>query len=531
MSVVKNYDQFINEGGDGHINFKDGLNESRSMAKWNSDDFKQMFSQKILESNGSVDSLLVEKLHSYYEVSMLLEARQNWFTDGKRAHFIDCEQGVILVKNSEAFVIEKKTFDLMKGSTSWISEVESSPLIKEGFNLINEGFLSKAKDFLVKCKNFLIEMVKPKSTEEWTMLVISILSGVAGIVGIAVPGFTIVGGILLAFNGIMHINHGVEELAHAREEVKAVKGLKPVESAIATYIKAAPAFLAGGLGLSMGVYDITTGLTTALANPLAGASSGAIGAAAKKGISIIGGPGGFVHHFIEESLHHVIGNEATLKAVEALAFGILPVVLHAVLKKFIPFIWNAILSGADKLATGIEFISNLPAKVSDMISKYQEFAKDKSWFNLHTIISKGLGMIVKPITDKLSQMVEKYFKPGIVKIKEFIANQQEAAKILEQHDILQKDIEASEKAKPLGVQPITEDQLKPVIAEAPTEVSSGKASEDKPENQEDVEAAKSIVKDLEQKTGKPSEEGEKPEGEKNESKKWRYLTEFNKFNH
>lgn len=530
MSVVKNYDEFINEDkNDKHFDFTDGLNEGRSMAKWNSEDFKQMFSQKILESNGSVDSLLVEKLHSYYEVSMLLEARQNWFTDNKKAHFIDCEQGVILVKNSEAFVIEKKTFDLMKGSTSWISEVESSPLIKEGFTLINEGFLTKAKDFLVKCKNFLVEMVKPKSTEEWTMLVISILAGVAGIVGIAVPGFTVVGGVLLALNGIMHINHGLEELGHAREEVKAVKGLKPIESAIATYIKAAPAFLAGGLGVSMGVYDITKGLTTALANPLAGASSGAIGAAAKKGIEIVGGPGGFVHHFIEESLHHIISNEATLKAVEALTFGILPVVLHAVLKKFIPWIWTTLLMGADKLATGIEFASNLPAKISEMISNYQEFAKDKSWFNLHTIISKGLGMIVKPITDKLSVLVEKYVKPGIVEIKKFIDNQQNAAKILQEHD-LDKEIESAEKVKPINVTPITEDQLKPVIAEAPTEVSSGKASEDKPENQEDVEAAKEILKGTEgntEESGKSSPES----GEKNESKKWRYLTEFNKFNH
>lgn len=540
MAKLKNYENFLNNENNFRFSPQEGLNEGRSMAKYNSEEFKEMFSGRVLESNGQIDNGLVEKLHSYYEINMLLESKSKWFDDNKKANYLDCEQAVIIVKNSEAFVIEKKTFELMRSeSTEWISEVESSPLIKEGFTLINEGFLSKAKDFLKKCGSFLKELLAPKSTEEWVMLVISLLAAAAGIAGAFVPGFTIVSGVLLALNGILHIKHGFDEIGHARHEVEEVKELKPIERSIAAYVKASPAFLAGGLGISMGVYDIGKGLTTALVNPAGAAASAGVKAAAETAMHTVGAPGGFVHHLVEDLIKGLISSEVAVKAIEGLAMGLLPVILHAVLKKLCPFLWGCVLGGADKMTDGIEFVSNLPGKVSKMIGDYQEFAKDKGWFNIHTILSKGLGLIVKPVTDKLNEMSTKWIKPALGKMKEFIQNQMMAADIIKKHG-LEEHIEKAEKEKPMGVTPIGEDKLKPVLPEGtPTEKVAGQAKQDNPENEADAEEAKKTAEQLAKQAGQSTEGGEKKSEEGGEKKQesttwkktnWKYLVEYNKFN-
>ena len=545
MSILKNYEDFIREGNSSKFGAEEGMNESRSMAKYNSDQFREMFSQRVMESEGQSDNI-VEKLHSYYEIGMLLESKSKWFEDGRKAHYIDADQAVIIVKDSEAFVIEKKTFDMMRGSTEWIAEVESSNLIKEGFSLIKEGFLTKAKDFLVKCGSVLKELFAPKSTSETIMLIMSILSAAAGIAGAFVPGFTIVSGILLALNGILHIRHGMHELKHAKELISDIGDLTSVEKSTASYIKAAPAFLAGGLGISMGAYDIGKGVTTALVNPTSALASSGIKTAAHFAMTKIGGPGGFVHHLIEHLLEHIASSEVVLKAVTGLSMGILPIVLHAVLKKVCPFVWDVILAGATILEKGMAFTVSLPGKIGEMIDKYQEFAKDKGWFNLHTILSKGLGLIAKPILDFLKNIVEKWISPALDATSTFVKNQMIASSMIQKHG-LDKIIEDSEKEKSMGVDPIGEDSLKNVLPDAPDEKVSGQAKES-PENKQDVEEAKDVVDKLAKAAGKPSDGGEEDSAEKlkkmagkpgleflkkQESaaskKNWKYLVEYNRF--
>jgi hypothetical protein len=525
MSVMKNYEEFINNNNS-KFSPEEGMNETRSMAKYNSDQFKEMFSQKVLESSGQIDNRLVEKLHSYYEINMLLESKSKWFNDIKECHYLDADERLILFKDSEAFVIERKTFDLMVSEEDW-SDVESSGLIKEGFTLIKESWLGKAKEFGSRCLNFAKEMLKPKSTQEWIMLVISLLSAAAGIIGTMVPGFSIVSGVLMILNGGLHIHHGFHEFKHAKEIVSEVESLNPIEKSIAAYIKATPAAIAGALGVSMGVYDIAHSVTT-LVNPAAGVNSAAAHHAAETTAKTIGGPGGFIHHLIEDVVKKISGNETIVKAVMGLTMGLLPVILHVVLSKFIPFFWNTVLAGADKLTKGFELMVNLPGKISEMIGKYYEYGMTKSRLNANHWIAAGLNKIVKPLTDKLKVFVEQSVNPSIQKVKDFISNQQKAAALLKQYPDLHH---GEEKIK---VQPIGKESLKPMIKDIP-EQAPGDSKKDDPENKEAVEELKNILGDQEKKEVGGEENKEVGGEEKKEEsinykdKKYRYLVEFNKF--
>lgn len=412
------------------------LNENRGMANCNSKEFKNLFSEKITESNYFTDESLVEKAHAYYELSMLLESRPNWFEDNKNICYIDSYDYLILIKNSEAFIIEKKTIDLCKENMDWVKEVSSLEIIKENITPINEGFFSKCYDLAKTMINGISKYFEEKvSWGEMISFIVSVVSAILGLFGAGIPGLTIAAGILMALNGSYHIYHGMHTFKEVRKkmnEMPELKNLSNVSKSIAAGVKVAPEFIQAGLAIAMGVFDVTKGLSEALVNPASGSVSMGIKHGLEKAthVNVIG-------HWIEgafEKLFHSFGKEIA-EYLAKCAFGAFPIIMALIAEPICGWLWNLLLTGIGKLADGISFIASIPKKCREMIEGFDKFADTQGRFSAAYIIAGGLNKLAKPLISKVENFCENYAKPAMDKVSNWVNEQKEAAELIEKHGI------------------------------------------------------------------------------------------------
>jgi len=439
------------------------LHEKGIMPKYNSTEFKNIFSGYLNESNVSIDEESLNEAHSYYEISMLAEARSSWGETEGEINYIDADTHVILIKNSEAFIIEKKTLEMSQSLNEW--SLPSWGDIKSGFTNFSSKVTTYAKDKLGKIKKSAakaLDALSDGAKKAWgwvktaiaatgkfisdnigtITLVLSILSAVCGIVGTTVPGFTVVGGVLMALNGGLHIYEGFHKYHEGMEMLENIP-LDPTTKLLAGVVKAGPEFLMGGLFACLGFYDISHGLTEALANPAAGSiSAGVKTTATKAAHSWVGSIG----HTIEKILGGFVKNfykDPKLGAqIGKAAVGVSSVVLAKFFNDVCGWLYEFVLKSADLILKGINWILDIPKKLTDAINKFSKSADGV----IQNIIAKGLNSLVKPMTEFLARMNEKYFKPMVKKAQEFISRQIAAKKILDVE--MKKHGEHAEEKKP-----------------------------------------------------------------------------------
>ena len=455
MSYIQSFNEFGSLNEDLLLGDLFSLNEQGIMPKYNSTEFKNIFSGYLNEAQEHTDDDSLNEAHSYYEMSMLAEARSSWGETDEDIHYVDAETHVILIKNSEAFIIEKKTFDMVQSiDESWLGNLWDKG--KAAFINIKNKVVSVAKEKIAQAKKFVVKAWDKisdgaKKAWEWLKtaiaatgkfigdnietitLVLSILSAVFGIVGgittaVGVgPILTAIGGGLMALNGGLHIYEGFHKFDHAIDTIKNAP-IDPVTKVFAGLSKAGPDFFLGALFIPLGFYDISHGLTEALANPAAGSIGMAVKATAKGAAKTWVGQLG---HMIEQVLGGFIKKFLTDPKLAAQLgkgmVGISSVLLSKFFGDVCGWLYEFMLKSSNAILEGINWLLDIPKKLTDAITKFSKSADGV----LSNIIAKGLNALVKPMTSYLAKICAKYFQPLVKKAQGFIQRQILANKILD----------------------------------------------------------------------------------------------------
>jgi hypothetical protein len=417
------------------------LHESNSMAKYGLDDFKSLFRGPLLESNGYVDDELLEKAHVCYELDMLNEAKSHWFESDGDVVKIDAGEHVILVKNNEAYIVSANTLNSINEFWSWSDAKNAWHGLKTSvtafavdkykqakgaalkvWDAISDG-AKKAWEFVKTCAAAAVKFISEMTWVEWASLGLSVTSAILGIIGAGIPGVTVAAGVCMALNGSIHLYEGWHKYHEAQHALEGIEDVSQFTKNSAAIVKALPNGIMGTIFMALGFYDISHGLTEALANPAAGSVSAVIkSGAVAGGKSFIGEMthnmehllGGFVTKAVK-----AVGGKISGKVAEKAGLVLLTVFGEAALSKVLGWLWKGLMQISKAILTGIQFLLDLPAKISDAITSMQKNAKGV----IGSIAVKGLASIVKPMSEGAAKAIAKYIKPFIDKAKNWVTNQ------------------------------------------------------------------------------------------------------------
>ena len=460
MDPLLKFNDFYNQNSHDY-NDLFSLNENKTSAKYSKEEFKNIFSNSLNESDGFNDDVL-ESAHAYYEFSMLSEAKSHWLNTVGSPIYLDCDSHVILIKNGEGFLIEKSTFEFTKNlNESWNTLTASWNKLSKAAKIYNDSVVSaveatghvlsygakKALEFVKTCDNAIVKFIKGMSFVEWAALTMSILSAILGICGAIAEGsavfawlgpiLTSIAGILQAVGGGLHLYEGSEKLKNAFKIMgMSDKLISPVGKMISSVSQALPEYIVGSGMICLGAYDLTKSATT-LISPAGGIESVTVGTTVKsslKGaVKEVAKSGGVIHHFIEHvgleiikksgySVTTSVGKEAVGKIFTA----IISTVSSSILSSILGYIWEFSLKAGETITKGIEYLLDIPSKISSILNNFSKNSKDSTFFS---IISKGLNRLVKPMTDTASSVISKYIKPMITNTREWFTSELKSHKM------------------------------------------------------------------------------------------------------
>ena len=543
---LKNYNDFTNQSK----NTNEG-NSSNYMAKYSLSEFRNMISDSILEKDEFIKEEKINKIHASYELEMLYESKSHWEKTPGSIYHVDFGDHIFLVKNSEGFIIEKKTFELTNSG-----ELENSEILEEwGWRDLVPDFIEKRIDNVSEGGKKVLEWVKKAKAaikefehrnHKAISIILSILTAVFGIAGIVAPGLSVLGGICMMLNGTLHISHGWGDFKKGKEVLGKVSLKESGKALSSGIISGLPGLLSGSLMMCIGLNDVWHGGTTAMTPAGAAAAvhsestkKGAM-ASVKKAVTVVGST---IEHTVEAGIEwfteNVVPNAVKFagetllpeaaKGLAAGAIGIGSIYLHVALKKIIGWIYDAILKSIDLVVSTLDGVSKIPGKISDSISKFTESAKGF----VSKLVSKGLNKLIKPITDCIAGFVEKYVTPILNGVKGFVAGQQMAVKILQEME--KSKPETAQKIEGIQIQAVPKSDQKMFPNTEPVNISDedkNQIEEIAEEGEEKNGGGEGDVKKEVNKEAQPTQP-EQPAKEKEavaESKKYKYLIkEFNKF--
>ena len=450
MSYIESFQSFhLRNMG---IDYDDlfSLQENKSQAKYSFEGFRNYFSDFLLESEGYIDESLLENSFAFYECSMLYEAKSHWFEGGGigNSDYLDCGTHALVIKDGEGFLIEKITFNKINEwltmddiHKAWGNLKKSAgnawdkgdKIIKSAGKAISYG-AEKAWNFLKSCGNAVVKFVKGMTFLEWAALALSLLSAVLGIAGAAAGAVTGIGAALIPIGGACQIIAGgihLYEGWHRYEgaiKVFGKNGVSPMEKFHAALATALPEGLVGTLLLLLGINDVITGIG-GMADPTAGSRAVATSTSAKMTLQgFLKAPGAAMEKAIErlaEGALKKVGISLSHAAAEGMAkvgTTVFATVAPAILSSMFTWLFKGFLETGNMITKGIDGLINIPAKISDGITKFQKGAKG----GLAEILAKGLSTVVKPMTDCAAKVIKKSVQPIVDKVKNWFKNQLQA---------------------------------------------------------------------------------------------------------
>lgn len=442
---------------DGTINLDElfTLNENGSSAKYSKEEFKNLFSGHLLESEGYVDDSLLESAHTFYELSMLYEAKSNWIESEGKFNYLDCDSHVILMKNGEGYMIEKSTMEAAKSlneglwdsiKSGWNSLKDkaksaikkTASFFKGAWDTLSYG-AKKAWEFVKTCASVVVEFVKGMTFLEWAALTMSVLSAILGVLGAIALGSAVfswlspilntIAGIFQAVGGGIHLYEGSHKISAANKILAKNPTITPTNKMVASITQGLPEYITGGGMIALGIYDITKAATSPI-DPSSGTQSVAVGTTVKSSLiqtgKAIGKPGGAIHHFIEHAGLALmkkagikVATEAGKEAVGKVFTALISTVSSSILSGVLGWIWEFILKAGQAITKGFDYLIKIPAKISGAIETFNKEANN----TFTKIIAKGLAKIVKPMTDAASKAISKYIQPLVDKLKKWFERQ------------------------------------------------------------------------------------------------------------
>lgn len=357
-------------------------------------------------------------------------------------------------KYDETKVVVKKVVDKAGKVVKKIKDTAA-----DVWNTISDG-AKKAWNWCKDSVATIWNIVKSMSPLEMASGVISILGAVAG--WFATVGGTVLAAACTALGGGIDTYSGADKTYEGANIVRKApvatdSGGNIILASLIPPVKASIAALVGGVvGMTLGLHDVSLGVAEALVNPAAGSMGLAIKSGAKKVadswiIQTIKKIDGFIENILGKILEKIGGvkvlaaaagtvagavaakklvksaekgaeaaieagvSKASDKTKEVIADGIQTCAINQILG----WLWDKVLKAGKLVVQGISFIIDLPGKISSTISSLSKNAKG----TIATILAQGLTSIVKPLTDVLSRLVNKYLKPKIEAAKNWLDRQ------------------------------------------------------------------------------------------------------------
>jgi len=419
------------------------LNDEKCMAKYSLNEFKNFFKRALLlESVNQEDNIMLEKAHAYYEMSMLSEAKREWFEKESSPVYLDAEDHMILINNNEAFIISKSTYTAINEDWGWgditdawdsytnkvvsVAKSVSKDVIKT-YNEVSDG-AKKAWEWVKTAGSAAVKFLGEMTWVDWATLGLGVLSACMGILGTAIPGATIIAGVLLALTGGLHLYEGYHKYHEATDKLKSLKEGDLTKS-VAGINESLPDIAMGSIFTILGLHDISSGLTQALADPTAGAQSLAI-----KGSAIAGGKKSIAS--MAHKLEHTIGggwagkamkNLGKNKAMQTLAekaagytgLQLAGILGHGILVSCLGWMYKGCLNGGSSIMKGISWVLDIPQKIIEGIDKLRKNATGA----IGTIIANGLSSLVQPMAKSAAKAINKYLKPAVNSAKAWFDRQ------------------------------------------------------------------------------------------------------------
>lgn len=399
-------------------------------------EFKNSIKQELYESEGYVDEELIEEAYLYYEMASFAESKESWTSDNQNIMSLDAGENVILIRNNEAYVISKNTFNSVNEDWSFSSaknafnklKAKTSSSIdamsagaKKAWTGLTDG-AKKAWEFVKTIPSVVTKMVKEMDWKEWTSLTLGVIAALCGLVGAGVPGITVLGGVSLGLLGAMDIWEGWEKYHDAEKKLEKINisSFQAKNSALIT--SALPQIATGTILLSLGIKDVLEGSTTALVNPAAGSVALAIKTTALKASkTTIASMGHNMTHmvsgYIKKAVEKITKNPKLASKLPGSVGKIVVMVLgNVVIGKCLGWLFKGILKGAKLLTSAFKFLLDIPAKISQGIETF----RSKATSPIAKIVGSGLGNLVKPLTDSAAKMINKYIKPMLDGVKKWI---------------------------------------------------------------------------------------------------------------
>jgi len=447
MSYIESFQSFhLRNMG---IDYDDlfSLQENKSQAKYSFEGFRNYFSDFLLESEGYIDESLLENSFAFYECSMLYEAKSHWFEGAGigNSDYLDCGTHALVIKDGEGFLIEKITFnkinewltmdDIHKAWGNLKKSVgnawdKGEKIIKSAGKAISYG-AEKAWNFLKSCGNAIVKFVKGMTFLEWAALAFSLLSAVLGIAGAAAGAVTGIGAALIPIGGACQIIAGGIHLYEGWHRYDGMiksfgkGGITPAGKFHAALATALPEGLVGTLLLLLGINDVITG-AGGLVDPSAGSRAVATNTSAKMTLQgFLKAPGAVIEKGIEDLGMYALKkagislSHAAAEGMGKVATTVFATVAPAILSSMFTWLFKSLLEVGSGITKGIDALINIPAKISDSISKFQKGAKG----GLGGLLAKGLSTVVKPMTDCAAKVIKKSVQPIVDKVKNWFKNQ------------------------------------------------------------------------------------------------------------
>lgn len=444
MKRLQNYQSF-NESRKTNLLLEELMTpqENGAMVKYDSKSFKNFLSEKVNESASYLDDESLNNLHSCYELAMLAELRSNWGSTSGDIIFLEVDNNIILSKNSELFILEKKTIDLVKSVNESAAAAEGEKLswfqkaldfidnIGEKAADVSKEIWDKLSSGAKKAWNWLKEVkfgFKDSHGKLDVAKILGLLASVCGLVGAgfpaAIPVTGPVAGVLMTISGFLHIKHGVHSV---KDSTKAISGLgvSPVKSFITALIRNFGPFIGGILKIAFGAMDIIQS-AAAIANPFQGSIAQAV---KKTSETIMDSSVGHLFHSIEHLLGGGLGEEIGKsifglceEAVKSMGKGFATAgvvfalqLVTFLLKKALPWLWDRILAIGKNMGEIASKALEIGTKINDSISKFADWLKttgSELMGPIGKILAKGLAMILKPATEVADKVIS-FFQESV----------------------------------------------------------------------------------------------------------------------
>ena len=434
---MKNFQRFSEYSG---INqpgiFSDS--EERYTASYTLKEFKNVIKQELYESEGYVDEELIKEAYMYYEMASFADSKGDWTSGKENIMSLDAGENVIIIKNNEAYVISKSTFDSVNEDWSFASaknafntlRAKASSTIdsmsagaKKAWDGLSDG-AKKAWGFVKTIPSVVTKLVKGMNWKQWTSLVLGVISALSGLVGAGVPGVTVLGGVSLALLGAIDIWEGWEKYHEAEKKVEKIQ-VTSLGKNSALLSAALPEIATGTILLSLGIKDVLEGSTTAMVNPSSGSVALAVkNTALKASKSTVASMGHNMNHmasgYIKKAIEKITKNPKLASKIPGSAGKLAVMILgNVVIGKCLDWVFRAVMKGAKLLTSAFNFLLDIPAKISQGIGTFRKKANSP----ITKIVGSGLGNLIKPLTDSASKMISKYVKPMINGVRKWIDQQ------------------------------------------------------------------------------------------------------------